>query len=139
MFSTANTYIERGSAQLGRFLVPQSGPIWIIAAAAAWYGRRVALTYAPGYLADYCIRSSISSMGETMGRVVGATVVAPAMVPSLVPVAAGVTAVAFWYATVLVGNFVHQLFKWIHAQWQARVTLRNTQASEASEQPAQGV
>jgi hypothetical protein len=119
ILSTANNYIEEGSALLGRFSVPQSGPVWLFASAAAWYGRRIALTYAPGFLADYCIYSTIHSMGETVGRVVGTTVVAPAMVPSLVPMAAAVTAVGFWYTAVVIGNLVHLIFKVIRVQWQA--------------------
>lgn len=124
MFFRVNHYIERGSSALGRLLVPQSGPVWLIAGAAAWYGRRVALTYAPGYLAQYCIRSTINSMGETMGNIIGTTVVAPAMVPSLVPIAATITAIGFWYTAVIIGNLVHQLFKLIHYQWQKHVNLR---------------
>lgn len=87
--------------------IPQRPWIAAVASAACWYGRRVALTYAPGYLANRFIQMTILFLGsETMGTLIGTTVVAPMLTPSLVPTAAMVAGLALFYLTTVSANLV---------------------------------
>ena len=91
--------------------IPRRPWIGVVSGGAFWYGRRVALTYAPGILADYFIKLTITFVGsETAGKVVGMTVVAPMFTPSVTPLAAMATGGILFYAVSLICNLAVQCF-----------------------------
>jgi hypothetical protein len=107
--------IESGVQAISTAWIPKKPWIAAVAAGASWYGRRVALTYAPGKIADFCINRTIVFMGsETAGKIVGATIVAPLIVPDLTPLVAVAAGAIAFYLIAAIGNLVQHLFE----RWQ---------------------
>lgn len=91
--------------------IPEKPWVATFGVVALWYGRRVALTYAPGYLADYFIKITVAFVGNQMvGKSVGAAFVAPIMVPSITPWAAFAFGSMLFYIACVIGNLVQKYF-----------------------------
>ncbi len=112
-FNTITSHVDKGTTLLVKLWTPQKGWITVAAAAAWWYGRQVALTYAPSLVADYFIDKTAAYLGSaTLGKVIGATIVAPAMTPSIVPWVAVAAGFGFFILTVIICNIALFIFRY---------------------------
>lgn len=110
LYDQMTTGVERGMTVLATAWIPHNPVTLGLAAAVCWYGRRVALTYAPGYIAQYFINFTVTSMGATTGKIIGATVIAPLFTPSLVPITAAVFGCALFYSISVICNLIQMLW-----------------------------
>ncbi len=102
------SFVTEGLSFVATAWIPEKP--WAIAAVsiAGWYGRQVALTYAPGIIANYFIQTTAAYvMG---GTILGATIVAPMLTPSIVPLWAIATGAAFMYVVGLIVNLIQKIF-----------------------------
>jgi len=103
--------LEKGVSFVITSWIPKEPWIAAVAGFAAWYGRRVALTYAPGYLANYFIKATVTFIGsETIGKITGATIVAPLITPTLTPWVAAAAGFAMFCVISIICNLVKKLF-----------------------------
>jgi hypothetical protein len=92
------------------YSVPHSAQTMVLATCVAWYGRRLALTYGPGFLAQFFMSKAYLG-SKTLGWWVGALIVAPTMVPSMIPyVATGTAAGCFWLTCVTCNVVARKIF-----------------------------
>ncbi len=109
MYDSLVQHTEQGVHLLTTCWIPQKPWVAVLAGAACWYGRRVALTYVPGLLANYFIHMTVIFTGSvTIGKVVGATVVAPMLTPSLVPWAATIIGFGLLYLVATICNIFNK-------------------------------
>jgi hypothetical protein len=87
--------------------IPKKPWIAVVGGIAWWYGHQVALTYAPGIIAEYFISTTAAYLGIG-GTLLGTTVVAPMLTPALVPLVAVGIGCVFFYVAVLIANLVQK-------------------------------
>lgn len=103
--------IEIGVSYCTTAWIPQRPWVAAVSGGAWWYGRRVALTYAPGYIANHFIRMTVIFLGsETAGTFLGTTLVAPMFTPSLTPMVATAAGGVLFYIVALICNLAVKLF-----------------------------
>jgi hypothetical protein len=111
IFSAINNFSESlgdGVAAVVKFGVPKGWGV-VVSGCAFWYGKRVALTYAPGIVANYFINSTIVFTGSTVtGKALGITVVAPMFTPSVVPWVAFGVGCALFYTVAVICNLIQK-------------------------------
>ena len=101
---------DKGVALLASAFIPRSPFGLMLAGAGMWYGRRVALTYAPGYIAQHFINMTITFVGSaTFGKMIGFTVVAPMLTPSVVPFVATLVGCLFFCLIALICNVIQRV------------------------------
>lgn len=111
MYNYLRDKINAGTTVLATAWIPQTPAVAVFAGCSLWYGRQVALTYAPGYLANYFINLTVAFMGTaTVGKVIGATIVAPVMTPSMTPFIATAVGLAMFYCASVIGNLIKKIF-----------------------------
>ncbi len=109
LYDQALTGFEKTVAAVSTAWIPRKPWIGFVGVCACWYGRRVALTYAPGYVANYFIQATIVFTGSaTIGKATGIALVAPMFTPSVVPWVATITGLALLYSVVLICNLFQQ-------------------------------
>lgn len=109
-YDKARSGMEAAVSAVATAWIPHHPVIGIIAGCAMWYGRQVALTYAPGWIADMFINCTITFIGSTSaGTFLGTTVVAPMMTPGLVPLAAAAVGFGTFYLISLIGNLAYKI------------------------------
>ncbi len=111
VFSAINKFSESlgdGVAAVVKFGVPKGWGL-VVSGCAFWYGKRVALTYAPGIVANYFINSTIVFTGSTVtGKALGITIVAPMFTPSVVPWVAFGIGCALFYIVAVICNLIQK-------------------------------
>ena len=97
--------LEQGVAYGAALLIPKS-PILAVVGAGVWiYGRWVAITYAPGLLADHFINMTIVFMkSATIGKAVGVALIAPIFTPQVLPFVVDLTGFGAAALVVIIGN-----------------------------------
>jgi hypothetical protein len=106
--SSGLSFMAEGISFIATAWIPKKP--WTIAAVgfAGWYGHQVALTYAPGIIADYLIKTTAAYLAVG-GTVLGVTVVAPMLTPTIVPLVAVAASLAFMYIVGLIVNLIQKL------------------------------
>ncbi len=99
--------ITEGITLLATAWIPKKPWVAALATFALWYGRRVALTYAPGFIANYLINATAAYVGVG-GAFIGATIVAPLLTPTIVPWVATIAGVALCYIVSVIANIVQK-------------------------------
>jgi hypothetical protein len=103
-------YVRKGLNAIVNAGIPETPLGLCIAGWAAWYGGRVAETYAPRLIADIIINSCVhSSLGPTIGWSIGVTI-APIFTPSFTPKIAILMQGTFAYAAAVVSNIAIKIF-----------------------------
>jgi len=103
--------LERAVSFTSTAWIPQSPWVACIAGGAWWYGRRVALTYGPGYIANYFIRTTVNFVGsEAAGTFFGTILVAPMFTPSITPWVATAAGGVLFYTVSLICNLAIKVF-----------------------------
>lgn len=98
--------VAEGVSIVSTAWIPRKPWVAALAGFAFWYGRRVALTYAPGVIANFLINTTANYM--IGGSFIGATVVAPMLTPSIVPWVALAFGCALFYLISVISNFVQK-------------------------------
>lgn len=112
MYTAAVNKLEASFSFVFKMSIPRHPAVIGFATCAGIYGRRIAQTYAPGYISDFFISRTIVFMkSETLGRVTGITIVAPMLTPDLIPYAEWFACSAMTLTAILIGNLVYYIFK----------------------------
>jgi hypothetical protein len=106
---TFNYSLHEGVVFITTLWIPTEFWVGAVAAAVAWYGRQVTLTYGPGLLADYLIQATVNFMGNaTLGKITGAAIVAPIVTPSLIPWVAAAASCLMFVVAACICNLIQR-------------------------------
>ena len=107
LYESMASSLQKGASYGVSLLVPESPALFLIGTAAWYYGRCVAITYAPGAVANHFIQITVVFMKSiTIGKAVGTAVIAPILTPQVLPFVIEVTGCGAFAVVVIIGNLM---------------------------------
>lgn len=105
--------VEAGIAYVATIWIPKQPLGFAAACIGGWYGRQVAVGYAPGLVAHYFKESAVAYMGSaSVGAAVNASVIAPVASQIIVPYLVDFIGFIAFALVGIICNLAAQRFGW---------------------------
>lgn len=113
MYGTVAKSVEQGLQYGVSLLIPKSPVLLVVSGVAWYYGRCLAITYAPGILASHFIKVTEAFMNSvSIGRALGTAFTAPMFTPHILPYTVDFVGLLSYGFVTIIGNLaIKYLFK----------------------------